>query len=236
MTVQQLIDQDADVRAEAKRLIWNIIKDNRLVLGDPKEYNVIFEGLTIPRLQPWRGGNEYQTALSDDRFYMIQQLEANAPDGPAVEVGVFTGGVTRYLLDVGRDVWAFDTFEGIVGADQKVDMHRNGEYNAGDVLKYIVGAQVVKGNVQQTMRNSWGDPTIAIAHIDLDVKAPTVIALDWIYQYLHPDGVIIMDDYGSPTCPGVREAVDEFQYGRKLYIPTGQMIIWKDNENDDHRM
>jgi hypothetical protein len=40
-------------------------------------------------------------------------------------------------------------------------------------------------------------------------------------------GVIIVDDYGFVTTPGVKKAVDLFQAGHKIYIPTGQMIIYK---------
>lgn len=226
MNIQDRIDENSGERSIAKKQIMSLIDRNRLRIGDSSEYGVIFEGMTIPRYVPWERGHSYHTALSDDRFHMIDQLERSAPDGAAVEMGVFTGGVTRMFLDAGRPTFAFDTFEGIAGADPKVDMHKDGEYHGGDVLDYIAGAKIVKGEIPDSLATITM-PMISIAHIDLDVKAPTAAALDWVYSRLHMDGVIIMDDYGSSTCPGVREAVDEFQDGRKLYIPTGQMIIWR---------
>ncbi len=41
---------------------------------------------------------------------------------------------------------------------------------------------------------------------------------------------MVFDDYGFPTCPGARQAVDEFFEGTKsvpLVIPTGQAIVFK---------
>lgn len=227
-TIQEFIDKGKIERNAAKKRIESLIDHNRLVLNPSPQYGVIFEGMTISRWKPWHAGNEYNTALSDDRFDMIMQLEAMAPSGTAVEMGVFTGGVTKFFLNAGRNTWAFDTFAGIAGASAKDDMHADGEYNGGDVLEYIKGARIVKGEIPDSL-NIVGNftPTIAIAHIDLDVKSPTAHALEFVYNHLHDDGVIIVDDYGFASTPGVKAAVDEFPKGRKLYIPTGQMLIWK---------
>lgn len=226
-TIQQLIDENATDRANAKAAIERMIEKDRLRLTDDPNYGVILEGMTVARYMPWRLGNEYHTALSNDRFNIIQQLEATAPGGTAIEMGVFTGGVTKFFLDCNRPVLAFDTFEGIAGADVEKDMHVDGEYDGGDVLDYIDGAIIIKGKIPDTLEDlKVGD--IAIAHIDLDVYEPTVHALQFIYNNLLPDGVIIVDDYGFASTPGVKQAVDEFPLGRKLYIPTGQMIIWRD--------
>ena len=231
MRLQDRIDEDAEQRAGAKSLIMDLIKDNRLLMGDPNEYGVIFEGMTIPRYKPWNGGNEYHTALSDERFNMIQQLVVGLPAGSvAVEMGVFTGGVTKFFLDQKLEAWAFDTFKGVAGADGEHDLHTDGDYCSPDgVLDYIKGAKVVRGEIPNTL-DIVRLADIRIAHIDLDVYQPTKHALSWVYDRLHPDGVIVVDDYGFASTPGVREAVDEFKYGRKLYIPTGQMIIWHKGE------
>lgn len=228
-TIQETIDETAPGRTAAKAAIMKLIEGNKLVLNPDPNYGVIFEGLTVNRWMPWaRWAEGYNTALSPDRFHMIMQLEDYAPVGPAVEMGVFTGGVTRFLLDVGREVFAFDTFEGIVGASDKDDYHVDGEYNGGDVMDYIKGAYVIKGVIPASFDAPLAMPeNIALAHIDLDVKAPTTAALEFVYERLHPQGVIIVDDYGFASTPGVKEAVDEFAKGRKLYIPTGQMLIWK---------
>ena len=40
---------------------------------------------------------------------------------------------------------------------------------------------------------------------------------------------MVFDDYGFPTCPGAKAAVDEFFHGRKevpLVLPTGQAVVF----------
>ena len=52
----------------------------------------------------------------------------------------------------------------------------------------------------------------------------------FFYPRMAPGGVMVFDDYGAPTCPGVQQAVDEFFAGkpeRPLYLPTGQAVVCK---------
>jgi hypothetical protein len=46
-----------------------------------------------------------------------------------------------------------------------------------------------------------------------------------------PGGVIVMDDYGTTTCEGVKRAVDEFAAAtlgfRVLHLLTGQAVVTK---------
>jgi O-methyltransferase len=55
-------------------------------------------------------------------------------------------------------------------------------------------------------------------------------ALEFIWPRLVSGGFIVFDDYGFPTCPGAREAVDEFFDAKDsipLCLPTGQAIVFK---------
>lgn len=128
------------------------------------------------------------------------------------------------LLDEGKDVVAFDTFEGVKGAGE-FDLHEDGDYNGQDVSEYIVGAEIVKGFVPDTFAGR--DDKISFAHLDMDIYSPTKSALEYIFPRLLDGGMIVLDDYGFWTTPGVKKAVDEFQHGRKVYLPTGQMVIFK---------
>jgi len=43
-------------------------------------------------------------------------------------------------------------------------------------------------------------------------------------------GFIVFDDYGFPSCPGARAAVDEFFSGKSYFplcLPTGQALVFK---------
>ena len=44
------------------------------------------------------------------------------------------------------------------------------------------------------------------------------------------DGIIVCDDYGFSTCPGAKQAFDEFMKGKPepiVHVPTGQCFIIK---------
>lgn len=229
MKIQEYINAAKQQRDEAKLEILSLIDSNKLkvpeFVEDKSLYGVIFEGLSIQRFQPWLTGHNYRTALSPDRLYMISQFARIAPaGGKFYECGVFTGGVTRMLLDEGKDVVAFDTFEGIKGAGE-FDLHEDGDYNGQDVSEYIVGAEIVKGFVPDTFAGR--DDKISFAHLDMDIYSPTKSALEYIFPRLLDGGMIVLDDYGFWTTPGVKKVVDEFQHGRKVYLPTGQMVIFK---------
>jgi len=49
-----------------------------------------------------------------------------------------------------------------------------------------------------------------------------------IYPRLSPGAMMVFDDYGFPSCPGARKAVDEFFHDkpeRPLVLPTAQAIV-----------
>ena len=57
---------------------------------------------------------------------------------------------------------------------------------------------------------------IAFLHLDMDVKEPTTYALDYLYDRVVPNGLIVFDDYNAVA--GETDAVDEFLSKRKLKI------------------
>lgn len=197
-------------------------------------YGYLLMNTTVAKYKPWEAKSasykKYETALSDQKLFNIEQFAKMAPGGIAYECGVYTGGCTRMLLDMGREVVAFDTFDGIVGSDKLYDDFVDGEYCADNpdmVKEYISGAEIVEGDIRKTIieRPMEG---IAFAHIDLDVYEPTQVALDYIYHNIMRKGVIVIDDYGVWCTKGVKQAVDEFTEMHKIngiYLPTGQMVI-----------
>ena len=71
---------------------------------------------------------------------------------------------------------------------------------------------------------------IALAHIDVAVYFSIRDSLDFIWPRLSRGGFIVFDDYGFATCPGARQAVDEFFAPlpiRPLSLPTGQAVVFK---------
>ena len=74
------------------------------------------------------------------------------------------------------------------------------------------------------------DDKISFAHIDVDIYRSTLDCCTFIYPRLSPGGFIICDDYGFPSCPGARTAIDEFFANKPevpLVLPTGQAVIFR---------
>ncbi|MER5968994.1 TylF/MycF/NovP-related O-methyltransferase [Streptomyces sp. NPDC002055] len=158
--------------------------------------------------------------------------------GAVVECGVWRGGsmqaVARTLLsvgDTGRDLYLFDTFEGMPPPTEK-DRRRDGEM-ASDLLSrrskdhpiWAVAtledvqegmAQIpypedrvhyVPGRVEDTIP-AGAPEEIAVLRLDTDWYASTRHELEYLYPRLVSGGVLLIDDYG--WWQGSREAVDEF--------------------------
>jgi O-methyltransferase len=50
---------------------------------------------------------------------------------------------------------------------------------------------------------------VRFAHIDVDVYESARSVTEWLWPRLVTGGMIVYDDYGFATCPGVTQAVDE---------------------------
>ena len=68
--------------------------------------------------------------------------------------------------------------------------------------------------------------------MDVDLFEPTSWVLNNLSPLLKKDGVILIDDYGQKTTPGIEQAVKEFleinaQNFFHLHLITGQFILVK---------
>lgn len=205
-----------------------------------------------PLFSPWRGYGEFKeyyraaephTLVSEERCYVLYTLaqQALALDGEFWECGVFKGGTAILLARLlsekanGRAVnlHLFDTFSGMPETDAQKDRHRAGDFNdtsLAAVQRRVGAAHTASfhpGRIPQTfagMENS----RIALAHVDVDIYQAVRDCCDFIYPRLLPGGFMIFDDYGFPSCPGARQAVDEFFSGKPevpWVLPTGQAVV-----------
>lgn len=244
INIEEMIKRRAPFADMIKKIIHEYKQD--FMQDAPRGYGPIIEGLKVARYQPWtanRYAEIYKTALSYDRLYMIEQFvnkqirELGA--GAFVEFGIFEGGVTRMMLDMTEstdcEVVAFDSFEGVQVSGAE-DRHKDGDYacnNADAVKAYIDGAIIFEGKIPEVLKEEAPNEfflkmPIAFAHIDLDVYLPTKAALEFTLSNIGWGAVIIVDDYGLESCPGVKQAVDEFveeQDVTSIYLPTGQVVI-----------
>jgi O-methyltransferase len=114
-----------------------------------------------------------------------------------------------------------------------VDLHQPGDFNDTSLaaIKEFVGdhdfVEFRPGWIPQTF-SGLDQCRIRLARIDVDLYKPTLDCLRMIYPKLAIGGIIVLDDYGFASCPGVRKAVDEFFVGTMdlpLVMPSGQAIM-----------
>ena len=205
-----------------------------------------------PLFSPWLGTGEFRryydlaaprTLVSADRCYVLYTLlrQSISIAGDVWECGVYTGGTAAMIAAVLRDhgsskrLYLFDTFEGMPETDPTRDLHVKGDFSDTSVeavARYVGCADLCvirKGLIPETFAGL-ESARIAFAHIDVDVYKSILDCLGFIWPRLTFGGFIVFDDYGFPSCPGARAAVDEFFLGERcvpLCLPTGQAVVFK---------
>jgi O-methyltransferase len=207
-----------------------------------------------PLFSPWEGEPAFEevfqrvkdhTLCSRDRCYILWTTlrQALANEGDAVECGVFRGGTA--LLEAltmqaasqrqHRMLHLFDSFEGMPETVEGVDRFKGGDLSTTsvarveDLLKAFPFAEVHAGFIPATFTGLKVEK-VCWAHIDVDIYQTVRDCISFIYPRLSTGGFMIIDDYGFPSCPGARKAVDEsFANSAEVPIclPTGQCLVVK---------
>ena len=193
--------------------------------------------------------SSHRTCLHYDRLYSIYQALLNVSKYKkkvlAVEVGVYKGGTSWFISEVlsktaryGWELYSFDTFEGHNPKDiSKEDAsHKAGLFNdttyesVKNLLKEYNHTFVYKGRFSDTSK-VLQSLKLSFVHLDVDIYKPTLFGLNFFKRRMTKGGIIIVDDYGFKTCPGVKKAVDEFVAKNDTFhffhVLTGQAILIK---------
>lgn len=184
---------------------------------------------------PWRDFGAELALASESSDLPVTRLDKLArlatkvtAEGIVADVGAGRGGVGCLMAKVSyREVALIDNFEG-----QAVPDERDGEkalnlqgktyrISTWDEARATFGGFQIPGGVYvadvlDPDANLPDDP-IAILHLDLDYYAPTLAALERLYEQVMPGGLIICDDYGH--WQGAMAAVDGFRAERGITAP-----------------
>lgn len=154
----------------------------------------------------------------------VYNLKDELPQGDIAELGVYQGGMTKFLASCfpDRTVYAFDTFEGLPVEKYRNDLDRLlpgefGHIDEQDVLKYLNDSNIVirKGVFPKTVPD---DTIYALVHLDADLYLSTYEGLNYFWPRMADNGFIILDDFDEqPTTPGVKQAFNEYftRFGSK---------------------
>lgn len=206
-----------------------------------------------PFYNPWRSDRYFQelydkakpyTSLLKPRFYNLYCL-ANSVlglEGDVYECGVYRGGSAIMLADLCRRhgtspnrLHLFDTFSGMPVSNSDLDGYSIGSFSDTSLesVKELMAENpeinIHPGVIPDTFKDV-GEGTIRLAHIDVDQYESTKACIEFIFPRLAIGGVMVIDDYGFPSCYGAREAVDQYfenKLEKPLALPTGQAVIWR---------
>jgi O-methyltransferase len=178
----------------------------------------------------------------------IEYIHKSQIKGDIVECGVWKGGSSMcamytsiYFNDVSRNVYMYDTFEGMsepTDKDQdlggltateqlkqqdKSDQRSVWCYSALDEVKANVALtgypasniKFIKGKVEETIPEHIPD-NIALLRLDTDWFESTNHEMKYLFPKLVKGGVIIIDDYGH--WKGARDAVDMYFKENNIHI------------------
>jgi O-methyltransferase len=186
-----------------------------------------------------------RTKLDEDRLWILWQAARNAAalELPLLEAGSYRGGSAWFLARAVRDrlgrdlpLDAIDTFEGhpeqaITAPDHAYHgAGRFGDASYEKVKAYLSEFSLVtvhKGEFS-AVASVLADGHYGLAHLDMDLYRPTREALEFCAARMPAGGVVVVDDYGSPKCPGIRRAVEEFlagQPGFQAWHPHTEQIV-----------
>ena len=193
-----------------------------------------------------------RTLLYYDRLYIIYQSLKNIRNNfgteiqlNLAEVGVYKGGTSWFISHVAKHLGfsskilhCFDTFKGHMPEDitQDDDSERHppfffGNIEFSDVQNYLSelnGIVIHIGRFQDTSREI-NNLQFHFVHLDVDLYEPTLYGLKFFNEHLIGNGIIIVDDYGVKSCPGVEKAIDEFLSIHKDYFvlqPLTEQLIF----------
>lgn len=200
---------------------YRIIKLPKIDIPQPKafydsqdEFNALHEQI-----------RQY-TLLSKNRLFMLYQLlkYSHNLEGDVAEVGVYKGGTAKLMAKTVpcKNVYLFDTFSGMPAMSTEIDIHKVKDFSdvsprsVKSLLKDCPNVTFCEGVFPDTA-SLIKDKKFSLVHIDVDFYKSIKYCLGFFYGRMVRGGVIVIDDYESPACPGVKKAVCEFLADKKEY-------------------
>lgn len=184
-----------------------------------------------------------RTGMNYDRLYTLWQAVQAAPrEIPVIEIGSFRGGSARFIGSAFQTrgqtprLYVCDTFEGPAETDPTIDVARSDSRKfdtvsaraTAEYLSDYPALEMVVGDIVQTSRQL-PEQFYGMVHVDVNFYPATAFCLRFFAPRLADDALMVIDDYGHLTCPGVKQAADEFVAEFPKYqlwhLLTGQAIL-----------
>jgi SAM-dependent methyltransferase len=152
--------------------------------------------------------------------YLCSCIEATKDiDGSVVEIGCWRGETTLFLnffmddIEIEKDYFAIDTFEGFTSEDISVEIKERGQGNFKELYERVFTlnketwfnrsmsdndikrVKAIKADANYFDFSQIG--SISFCLLDVDLYQPIKRSLARLYELLTPGGIIVVDDYLS---------------------------------------
>ena len=165
-------------------------------------------------------------------------------EGDVIECGVYRGGNLIELakklksIESNKVVYGLDTFEGLPFNSEEDEvagkqMLPTGLFEDTSVesiqhlldKKGLDNVKLIKGLFSESFL-SLKDKKFCFAYIDADLYLSIKQCIDFLKPRMVKGGVIMFDDYNSPTCGGANKAVEEGLGKENLFIFPNKRCYW----------
>lgn len=212
---------------------------------------------TYATYSPWNVDEEFSesyemmkehTLVDVYRCYELWKLveqTSKLEEGSIMEVGVWRGGTGALLAKsaavhgIKDKVYLCDTFTGVVKTGDQDSAYSDGEHSDAtrEVVEKLVfedfklnNVEILEGIFPEDTGGEVEDIRFRLCHIDVDVYQSSKDTVDWIWDRLVPNGIIVFDDYGYIRTDGITRHVNEMMADRDkmiFYNLNGHAVIVK---------
>lgn len=188
---------------------------------------------------------KHRILLDPARCFVLLQAARRQKTVPGniVELGSYRCGSAPFLTAndsaTQKTLHIIDSFAGLPEVTDKDPYWKKGEMGHTDfeeIKKFLktnlinTKHKIYKGFFPQEVDLDALSGPWSLVHIDTDLYQPTLDALRFFWPNLNRGGMIIVDDYGNSSCPGVVSAVKEFEAETgvtAIFLVSGQAMIFK---------
>lgn len=183
----------------------------------------------VPTPSQLADGKLPEEALSND-YVRLGTLELlcrrlESVPGAAAELGVYRGAFARCinLLLPDRKLYLFDSFEGF-SEDAKASQafqaaHRNTAVSKVlSIMPYSSQIVVKPGFFPESLEGL--EERFCLVSLDVDFYQTTLEGLRYFWPRLQKGGYLLLHDWGSPSLPGVKRALADYEQEIGKPIPS----------------
>lgn len=191
--------------------------------------------------------NKKYTLVDEKRCWELWDIINNVKvlNGDLIEVGAWRGGTAgliakKYSLIGGKNtIYICDTFEGVVKATKEDPFYFNGEHAntnvdmVEDLLKNKLALnnyKILKGIFPDETGSEIISNSFIFCHIDVDTYKSAEDIIDFIWDKMVKNSIIVYDDYAGWPTPGITRHVNKLVNERNcqfFYNLNGHAIIIK---------